>query len=71
MHMINVIYATGALKKFLDARASGASRELLMQLSAESLLELEAERSKAPARQTNLADVVVDFNRARHGATDG
>jgi hypothetical protein len=65
MKTINVIYASGALKKFLDARAQGASRELLMQLSADSLAELDVERSKVPARRTNLADVVIDFNRAR------
>jgi hypothetical protein len=65
MQTINVIYATGALKKFLDARAQGAPRELLMQLSADSLAELEAERSKVPARRANLADVIIDFNRAR------
>jgi hypothetical protein len=68
MKAMNVIYATGALKKFLSARAQGASRELLTQLSADSLLELEAERSAAkPAtkRRANLADVIIDFNCAR------
>ena len=71
MHMLNTIYATGALRKFLEARAQGAPRELLLQLSADSLAELEAERSRATARRTNLDDVVIDFNRARRGATDG
>jgi hypothetical protein len=41
MKMINLIHASGALKKFLDARAQGASPELLTKLSAESLLEAQ------------------------------
>src|SRR5437762_12949238 len=71
MQMLNVIHATGALRKFLDARAQGAPRELLTQLSAESLLEMEAElereRAAKPTRRSNLTDVVIDFNRARRG----
>jgi hypothetical protein len=63
------IYAPPALKAFLDARAKGASKEILLQLSAESQVELEAaqerERAAKAARRNNLADVVIDFNRAR------
>lgn len=63
------IYATGALKKFLDARAQGASKEILAQLGAESQLELEAEqereRAAKAARRSSLDDVVIDFKRAR------
>jgi hypothetical protein len=40
MQTINVIYASGALRKLLAARAQGASRELLAKLRAESLSEL-------------------------------
>ena len=59
------------LKTFLIARESGtASKELLMQLSAEALAEQEVKRSKAPARRSNLSEVVIDFNRARRGARD-
>lgn len=43
---VNVIHATGALKKFLDARATGGSEELLLRLSAEALAEQEAERGR-------------------------
>jgi hypothetical protein len=55
------IYDTPAgLKKFLLARASGnASKELLMQLSADAMVEQEAQRSKMP-RAT-----VIDLDRAR------
>jgi hypothetical protein len=63
MKTINVIYASGTLKKFLDARASGAPKELLMKLSAESLAEQEADRSRMP--RTTLDEVVIDFQRAR------
>ena len=65
MQMLNVIYATGALRKFLEARAQGAPRELLMKLSADSLAELEADRAKVPAnRQLSKMHscVVIDFN---------
>src|SRR5258707_811933 len=63
--------APPALRKFLEARASGAPKELIMQLSAESLLEMKAEQERAakPTRRNNLTDVVIDFNRARRGAT--
>ena len=55
----------------LEKRLSkGASKELLAQLSADALKEQEEERLKAPARRTNLAAVVIDFNRARRGATE-
>ncbi len=58
--------APPALRKFLEARASGtASRELLEQLSADSMVEMEAERARMPAPRSNLDDVVIDFNRAR------
>jgi hypothetical protein len=56
------IYASGKLKAFLNARASGAPKELLMQLSAESLAEQEA-RLMAP--KTTLDEGVIDFQCAR------
>jgi hypothetical protein len=52
--------APPALKKFLAARASGnASKEMLMQLSADAAAEQERERSKMP-RAT-----LIDFQQAR------
>jgi hypothetical protein len=61
MHSVNVIYATGALRKFLDARAKGAPRELLVQLSTESLAELEAERLASEPAPTSNSGVVIEF----------
>jgi hypothetical protein len=52
MQTVHMIYATGALKKFLDARAQGASKEVLTQFSADALVEQEAERANQP--QTRL-----------------
>ena len=49
MQSFNKIYATGALKAFLQARAQGASRKSLMQLGAAALLESEEERAAKPA----------------------
>jgi hypothetical protein len=64
MKTTNLIYASGKLKAFLDARASGsASKDLLMQLSAEALAEQEVDRFRAT--RTTLDDVVIDFQRAR------
>jgi hypothetical protein len=69
MKTTNVIYASGKLKAFLDARASGsASKELLMQLSADALAEQEADRSRMP--RTTLDEVVIDFQRARRERTE-
>ena len=62
MKTINVIYATGALKKFLDARARGVSKEILMQLSADAL---EEQRSVAGQAADLTGGVVVEFDRAR------
>jgi hypothetical protein len=66
------IYAPPALRKFLEMRASGtASKELLMQLSADAMVEQEAEqkreRAAKAARRNTLDDVVIDFSRARQG----
>jgi hypothetical protein len=56
--------ASAALKKFLEARASGtASKELMMQLSAEAMLEQEAERSIRSDGE--LGGVVIQLDRAR------
>ena len=63
MKTINVIYASGALAKFIQARAQGESKELLAQLSADALLEQEREKSRMP--RATLDEVVIDFQRAR------
>jgi hypothetical protein len=44
---MHIIRATGALKRFLDAREQGASHELLAKLGAEAMAEQEAELAKA------------------------
>jgi hypothetical protein len=44
---MHIIRATGALKKFLDAREQGASQELLTKLGAEAMAEQESELAKA------------------------
>jgi hypothetical protein len=44
---MHVIRATGALKKFLDAREQGASQELLTKLGAKAMAEQESELAKA------------------------
>lgn len=44
------IFASGALKKFLDARASGASREILMKLSEEAQEEQRTAAKPAAPR---------------------
>ena len=44
--MTHIIRATGALKKFLNAREQGASQELLTKLAAEAVAEQEAELAK-------------------------
>jgi hypothetical protein len=55
--------APPALKKFLEARSSGtASKELLVQLSADAMAEQEADRFRTP--RTTLDEVVIDFRRA-------
>ena len=52
--------APPALKKFLEVRASGnASKELMMQLSADAMAEQEVNRSKMPKA------TLIDFNRFR------
>ena len=52
--------ASPALKKFLEARASGnASKELMMELSADAMAEQEVNRSKMPKA------TLIDFNRIR------
>jgi hypothetical protein len=49
-----------ALRKFLEARASGtASKEMMMQLSAAAMLEQEREKAKMPSATLN------DFQHAR------
>jgi hypothetical protein len=56
--------APPALKKFLEARASGnASKELMMQLSTDAMAEQEADRLRTP--RAMLDEVVIDFQRAR------
>jgi hypothetical protein len=51
------------LKAFLEARASGnASKELMMQLSADAMAEQEREKSRRPR---TLDEVVIEFQRAR------
>jgi hypothetical protein len=61
--------APPALKKFLEARASGsASKEMLLQLSAEALAEQEVDRSRLP--RATLDEVVIDFQRARRERTE-
>jgi hypothetical protein len=47
MQPLHIIRATGALKKFLDAREQGASQELLTKLGAEAMAEQESELAKA------------------------
>jgi hypothetical protein len=60
MKVVNVIYASGVLKTFLDARASGASRERLTQLSADSLAELEAARRLVPGERPRLKLIICE-----------
>ncbi len=56
--------APPALKKFLKARASGnASKELMMQLSADAMAEQEAGRVRTPRAKPD--ETVIDFQRAR------
>jgi hypothetical protein len=69
MHIINVIYATGALRKFLDARAQGASPELLTKLSAESLSEMEELELRSSARP-HLRLVFSEGAPAEHSETE-
>jgi hypothetical protein len=60
--------APAGLRKFLEARASGAaSKELLAQLSADAMAEQEADRSRLP--RATLDEVVIDFQRARRERT--
>jgi hypothetical protein len=42
--MEKFVYASGALRKYLHARAKGASQELLSELSAQSLVEQDGPR---------------------------
>ena len=54
------IYAPPALRKFLQARATGnASKELLLQLSEAAMAEQQEELSKKPKA------TLIDFQRAR------
>jgi hypothetical protein len=59
--------ARPALKKFLDARASGnATKELLMQLSADAMAEQEADRLKrTPRKPLEPGGAVIQIDRAR------
>jgi hypothetical protein len=51
MRIPNAIYATSsALRKFLVARAKGASPELMTKLGAEAMAEQATERAKAERR---------------------
>jgi len=68
MKMIGKIYASGKLKAFLDARTQGASKEILMQLSADALAEQEVDRKTGTlALRTHPEErgVVLDLDRAR------
>ncbi len=71
MFAVNKIYASGALRRFLDARAMGAPREELVQLSAKAMAEQEAERANRPEPQLRFEagpdarGVVLDLDRAR------
>jgi hypothetical protein len=54
------IYAPPALRKYLEARATGnATKELLAQLSEAAMVEQQEELAKRPS-----ADL-IDFGRAR------
>jgi hypothetical protein len=57
---MNVIFATGALRKFMNARARGASRQELAQLSAAAM----AEQTTRPLPRRPDGGV-VDLDRAR------
>jgi len=67
---MNVIFATGALRKFMEARARGASRQVLTQLSAAAMAEQPAVASPTPfqgliARMQDKPRVIIDLERAR------
>jgi hypothetical protein len=56
---MKMVFAKGALAKFLDARARGAEREVTMGLKA------AAETERAPAPRARAGGVVIDLDRAR------
>jgi hypothetical protein len=58
------IIASGALRKFLDARARGAEPEQLKALQLAALAELPRARSRAPAADFRRG-VLLDFDAAR------
>jgi hypothetical protein len=60
MQTYHKIFATGKLKAFLDARASGASQEILKKLSAEALDEQKEQRTSA-APHLSLVSHNPDF----------
>ncbi len=61
---MNVIRASGALRKSIDARARGASREVLTQLSADAMMEQKNGRPVAKPTTPRRSNV-VDLDRAR------
>lgn len=70
MKMLNKIHASGALKQFLDARATGASKEALAELGERAMAEQEAERRSRPADlrlriETPERGVVIKLDPAR------
>lgn len=61
--------APAGLQKFLQARASGnASKELLIQLSADAMAEQEADRLRVSRATPD--ESVIDFQRARRERTE-
>ncbi len=63
---MNIIRATGALRKFLDARSRGASREVLTQLSLAAMAEQKAKPTSRRSEQQffrNLSTTQSEKNR--------
>jgi hypothetical protein len=62
---MNVVYSTGALRKFLDARSRGVSGHLLQELKSAALADLPPRsHSRVPAADRRRS-VVLDFDAAR------
>ena len=64
--------AQPALKKFLEARASGlATKEILLQLGAAAMAEQQADRLRAPREPREPGGVVIQMDRARRQRNHG
>jgi hypothetical protein len=66
--MLNTIYAEGALRKFLVARAMGAPEEELKALASAAAAEGERDCAIGSDRQpadSESSGVVIEFDRAR------